>query len=411
MGHPSFVFRRNGKKAFFVIAVFVVLYSPFVFPGSKNRAVPTGLTWAQRMVDSEMQRRGTSIAYQKGGRVVWGYETGLFLQSVFMAWEKTGRQNYFDYVKTIMDSFVNTDGSVNSYDPKEYNLDQINSGKVVLELYNQTKEEKYKKAAFLFMKQLETHPRTREGGFWHKKIYPWQMWLDGIYMAAPFYAEFSKMFDRPKGFDDVANQILFIAKHTRDAKTGLFYHGWDESQAQKWADPVTGCSPIFWGRAMGWYAMGIVDVLDFLPAGHPKRTEIITLFQAMVKDLVKFQDPETGLWFQVLDQGKRPGNYPEASASTMFVYAMAKGIRLGYLGKDLKSTVYQAYEGILRNLVKTDPDGMVHLTQICKVAGLGGKPYRDGSYTYYINEPKVADDLKGVGPFILASIEMESLRK
>jgi len=404
----SFV-RRKSKSACFTLAVSTLLHTFCATPGSKARAASTDLPWSQRMADSEMQRRGISIAYQKGGKAVWGYETGLFLQSLLRIGERTGLQKYSDYVNTIMDSFVNPDGSIQSYDPAEYNLDQINSGKAVLALYHKTRQDKYKKAAFLLMKQLETQPRTREGGFWHKKIYPWQMWLDGIYMASPFYAEFSKTFNRPKGFDDVADQILFIARHTRDAKTGLFYHGWDESKVQKWADPMTGCSPNFWGRAMGWYAMGIVDVLEYLPAEHSKRARIVSLFQTMVHDLVKFQDSETGLWYQVMDQGKKSGNYLEASASSMFVYAMAKGVRRHILGQEYVAVARKAHEGILRHLVVTDPEGSVHLTQICKVAGLGGKPYRDGSYTYYVNEPRVSDDLKGVGPFILASLEIEGL--
>jgi unsaturated rhamnogalacturonyl hydrolase len=276
-------------------------------------------------------------------------------------------------------------------------------------LYDVTHDEKYKKAAFLKMKQLETHPRTKEGGFWHKKIYPWQMWLDGIYMGAPFYAEFAKTFNRPEAFDDVANQIIFVANHTHDPNTGLFYHGWDESKQQKWADPVMGCLPNFWGRAMGWYAMGIVDVLDFLPADHPKREKILSIFRGLCQALVKYPDQETGLWYQVVDQGKREGNFLEASASAMFVYAMAKAVRLGYLGEEYLAAVKKGYDGIIKNLIKENADGSIDLTQVCQVAGLGGNPYRDGSYEYYVSTPIVSNDLKGVGAFIMASVEMERL--
>ena len=397
----------------FPLFALLILAGPGTFSVRTARAASPGTgggsPWSLRMANSEILRRGTSIAYTREGRASWGYETGLFLQSIYRIWEKTGRQVYFDYVKTVMDLFVNPNGGIDTYDPKEYNLDQINSGKVLLALYQKSNEKKYKKAIVLLMSQLESQPRTREGGFWHKKIYPWQMWLDGIYMEAPFYAEFSKMFNRPDGFNDVANQILLIAVHTRDSKTGLFFHGWDESRQQSWADPVTGRSPNFWGRAMGWYAMGIVDVLDFLPDNHPKRKAIVALFQTMIKSLLKVQDPQTGLWYQVLDQAKREGNYFEASASSMFVYALAKGVRKGYLNGDAVPFIRKAYNGLIDHLIKTDQDGSVHLTHICKVAGLGGNPYRDGSYDYYIREPKVSDDLKGVGPFILASLEIEGM--
>ncbi|MDZ7292278.1 MAG: glycoside hydrolase family 88 protein [candidate division KSB1 bacterium] len=371
--------------------------------------VPSHLPWSVRMAESEMNRRGDSFLFNENTKSSWVYETGVFLKGIEQVWRQTGDDKYFAYIKSIVDSYVEPDGSIKTYEVEEYNIDNINCGKLLLTLYNTTHEEKYKNAAFLLMRQLETHPRTKEGGFWHKKIYPWQMWLDGIYMGAPFYAEFAKMFNRPEAFDDVANQIIFIADHTRDPHTGLFYHGWDENRQQKWADPVTGCSPNFWGRAMGWYAMGIVDVLDFLPSDHPKREKILSIFQGLCQALVQYQDHDTGLWYQVLDQGKREGNYLEASASSMFVYAMAKAIRNGYLGNEYLPAVEKGYQGIITHLIKVESNGLVNLTQICRVAGLGGKPYRDGSYEYYISTPIDTNDLKGVGPFIMASVEMERL--
>jgi unsaturated rhamnogalacturonyl hydrolase len=256
--------------------------------------------------------------------------------------------------------------------------------------------------------QLKSQPRTNEGGFWHKKIYPYQMWLDGIYMAAPFYAEFGKTFDEPAAFDDVAFQIMVIEKHTRDGKTGLLYHGWDESRKMGWANPETGCSPHFWGRAMGWYAMAIVDVLDYMPQDHAKRQDILAIFERMIAALVNVQDKATGLWYQVLDQGNRKGNYLEASGSCMFVYAIAKAVRMGYLAKTALDVAHKGYRGILDNLIRVDEQGLVNLEKVCSVAGLGGTPYRDGSYEYYVNEKIATNDYKGVGPFILASIEMEN---
>ena len=243
----------------------------------------------------------------------------------------------------------------------------------------------------------------------HLLIYPYQMWLDGIYMALPFYAEFGKTFGEPAAFDDVAHQIILIEKHTRDAKTGLLYHGWDESKQQRWANRETGCSPHFWGRAVGWYVMAIVDVLDYLPPDHPKRPDILAIFECAIEALVKVQDQSTGLWYQVLDQGNREGNYLEASGSCMFVYSIAKAVRQGYLPKSSLEVARKGYHGILDHLIHVDEQGLVNLEKICSVAGLGGTPYRDGSYEYYVCEKIATNDYKGVGPFILASIEMEQI--
>ena len=362
--------------------------------------------WSVRMAESVMKRPLWRAAK-------WAYEWGLVLRSIEQVWLKTHEDRYLEYVRTAVDEFVDPGGNIRTYRLEEYNLDRINPGKLLFRLYSETGEERYRRAVHLLRQQLRTHPRTSEGGFWHKHIYPHQMWLDGIYMAAPFYAEFAATFDEPEAFDDVAHQILLIQKQTRDPVTGLLYHGWDESRSQKWADPETGCSPSFWGRAMGWYAMGVVDVLDHLPVDHPRRGAIIRVLQEMIASLVAVQDPLAGVWHQVLDQGDREGNYLEASASCMFVCAMAKGVRKGYIDREYLDAAQRGYAGILDQFVEVDGQGLVNLNQICSVAGLGRgpgqpeKPYRDGSFEYYIGEPVVANDHKGVGSFILASLEVE----
>jgi unsaturated rhamnogalacturonyl hydrolase len=339
----------------------------------------------------------------------WHYENGLALKAIEQVWLKTRDIQYWQYIKDSIDPFITPDGVIKSYSIEEYNLDQINPGRILFPLYRTTRDERYRQALYLLREQLRTHPRTSEGGFWHKKIYPHQMWLDGIYMASPFYAEFAAAFGEPQAFDDVAHQILLIARRALDARTGLLYHGWDESKQQRWADGQTGCSPHFWGRAMGWYAMAIVDVLDYLPSGHPQRAAILRLFDHLVQALAQVQDQPTGLWYQVLDQGERTGNYLEASASCMFVYAIAKGVRRGYLPTHFLDLARKGYLGILGNLIEIDARGLVNLNHICAVAGLGGTPYRDGSYEYYVSTPVVTNDYKGVGAFILASVEMESI--
>ncbi len=388
----------------YLIACFLLTGSVQVSSGSDALAV------AGRLAASEMARRGDSLFCGKDPKAKWAYETGVFLKGLESIWNLTGESKYYDYVKNVIDSYVEPDGSIRTYKLEDYNLDNINCGRLLLTQYQKTHEEKYRKAADMLFNQLARQPRTKEGGFWHKQIYPYQMWLDGIYMASPFLAQYAQMFDRPAGFDEVANQIIWMERHVRDRKTGLLYHGWDESRQQEWADPRTGCSKSFWGRAMGWYAMGVADVLDYLPANHPRRKELISIFVRLSQALAKYQATQSGLWYQVVDQGERRGNYLEASASSMFVYAFAKGARKGYLGPDFAARAKRGYEGLIRNLVRTGTDGSLSLTGICSVGGLGGPQKRDGSFAYYMSEPVVANDLKGVGAFLMAGVEVDRLQ-
>jgi unsaturated rhamnogalacturonyl hydrolase len=235
------------------------------------------------------------------------------------------------------------------------------------------------------------------------------MWLDGIYMGDPFYAQFSQLFNEPKNYDDVANQIIWVDKHTLDPKTGLLYHAWDESKQQKWANPQTGCAPMFWARAIGWYMMSIVDVLDYLPKDHPMRGKIIQIFKNETDALLKVQDAKSGAWWQILDRGNQPKNYLESSASCMFVYAMSKAINNGYLSKNYVPAVTKGWNGLLKTFITEASNGVLTLTKTCRSAGLGGEPYRDGSYEYYMSEPIVSNDLKGIGPFIMAAVETQKL--
>jgi unsaturated rhamnogalacturonyl hydrolase len=376
--------------------------------GKEGRSKLLENSWSMRMADSFLARHPDEISYEgepKGGR--WTYEQGVMLEAMRRIWVKTGDVKFFRYIKKNIDRFVMKDGSIKTYDYETFNLDNIATGRQLLMLYQNTHEKKYKMAADTLRKQLATQPRTHEGGFWHKKLYPYQMWLDGIYMAEPFYAEYALLFDEPDAFDDIAHQIISIEGHTRDPKTGLLYHGWDESRQQRWANPATGSSPNFWGRAMGWYAMGIVDVLDYFPQNHPRRGEIVAVFKRLADALATYQDSASGLWYQVVDQGSREGNYLEASASCMFAYAFAKGAKAGYLENRFFEIAQKTFRGVTRELVTIEEDGLVNLHQVCQVAGLGGNPYRDGSYEYYISEPRRTNDFKGVGPFIYAALQLE----
>jgi unsaturated rhamnogalacturonyl hydrolase len=351
-------------------------------------------------------------------QVLWHYEHGLVLQSIYAAGKKAGRPDFASWVKTMYDTKIQPDGSILSYKDKEYNLDQINPGKHLFDLYKDTGEEKYRKAIEILREQLKNQPRTQSGGFWHKKIYPWQMWLDGLYMEGPFYARYAAEFGNDTDFEDVVHQVELVYAHTRDKNTGLLYHAWDESCKQLWANPDTGCSPHFWGRAMGWYCMALLDILDWIPDDlrHREQRESLTaIANSLIKPVLSVQDQKSGLWYQVLDMPSRAQNYLETSASSMFVYFMYKLVRMGLLsaasGTDKASVLSAAARGYtgLCSRLSTDKEGYLHLSGICSVAGLGGNPYRDGSYEYYVKEAVVSDDFKGVGPFIFASLEAESI--
>lgn len=338
----------------------------------------------------------------------WTYDHGVVLKGIEGVWHATGDSKYFDYIKQSMDHYVNADGTIRTYKLDDYNIDNINNGRILLLLYKVTGQDKYMKAAALLRNQLETQPRTSDGGFWHKKIYPSQMWLDGLYMAEPFYAEYAATFHEESAFDDIAKQFVLMELHSRDSRTGLLYHGWDESKKQRWANQTTGRSPNFWGRAMGWYAMALVDTLDQFPEHHPQRPALLAILKRLATAVERYQDKKSGLWYQVLDKGGAKGNYLEASAACMFVYALAKGVRQGYLPASYLAVARKGYQGILTRFIETATGGGVNLNGTVSVAGLGGNPYRDGSYEYYLSEKVVTNDPKGVGAFLLASVEMET---
>lgn len=341
----------------------------------------------------------------------WTYDMGVILKGFEGLWLNTGDVKYYNYIQQQMDVFVQNDGSIRTYKPDEYNIDHINNGKLLLLLYRVTLKEKYLKAANLLREQLRTHPRTNEGGFWHKKIYPYQMWLDGLYMGAPFYAEYAMLAHEDTAFNDIANQFIWLEKHARDAKTGLLYHAWDESRQMKWANAKTGLSPLFWARAMGWYATALVDALEYFPEDHPKRKDLIGILNRLVNAIEKQQDKTTGLWKDILNYNG-PGkekNYFEASASSQFVYAVAKGVRKGYLPAAKILIAQKGYAGIKNKFIKLE-NGQTSLHGTVKVSGLGGNPFRDGSFEYYMSEPVIVNDPKGIGAFLLASNEMEMQR-
>ncbi|WDF68818.1 glycoside hydrolase family 88 protein [Sphingobacterium oryzagri] len=377
--------------------------------------VPT--SWAQKAASEQMaitamdklfkDSRFTNV--EKGP--TWTYDMGVVLEGIAQVWSNTADAAYFNYIKDWMDRYVDDQGNIRNYKMTEYNIDHVKNGRSLLFLYKVTGDQKYLKASTKLYEQLQSHPRTKEGGFWHKKIYPNQMWLDGLYMAQPFYTEYASLMHIPAIYDDVVKQFSLMESHARDPKTGLLYHGYDESRKERWADAATGLSTNFWGRGMGWYAMALVDVLDNFPHDHPRRAELIQILNRTLTAAAKFQDAKTGVWYDVLDQGAREGNYLEASASSMFVYALAKAVRKGYVDRSFQKNADRGYAGLVKEFVSSAGADRIDLNRIVEVSGLGGtKKYRDGSFAYYISEPIKTNDPKGVGAFMLAASEMEFLK-
>ena len=375
------------------------------------------------VVRSEMQRN-PEASYIDGleGTLKWNYTTGLELkafldvyQNLCQSGNAAKRQSVLDpeyvldYVDTWYDAIIGEDGTIGvNYKLSNYSTDHICPGRTLFQLYDLTGKEKYRLAMDRLYEQILGQPRTPEGGFWHKQVYPNQMWLDGLYMAQPFYAEYATRYlageTQAEAFADIVRHFLIVAEHTFDPATGLYRHAWDSSHSMFWCNSETGQSDHAWGRALGWYAMALVDVLPFLPEETPGREEMLGIFRHIVEVLPDFADPETGMWYQVLDRPGAEGNYVEATASVMFVYAMLKGCRLGYV--DCLPYARASYERMLKTFV-TREGGLVNLNRCCEVAGLGGKENRRGDYTYYINEKVRSNDPKGIGPLIWAALEYE----
>jgi unsaturated rhamnogalacturonyl hydrolase len=388
-----------------ILVVAIIFFGCKAVAQNQKTKIPTNLKWSEKMALSIMKRHPEAYQIDEKKEPKWDYVHGLVLTSIENLYNKTNNKKYYDYIKGYADACIDKDGIVKSYKFDTYNIDMVTAGRILFNLYDTTKDERYLTVLQLLRKQIQEQPRTESGGFWHKKTYPNQMWLDGLYMGEPFYAQYTVQYENGKNLDDIAKQFELIQLHATDSKTGLLYHGWDESKQMPWADKVTGCSPNFWSRSIGWYMMALVDVLDYFPKDHPKRKELIGYLNNVSNAVAKVQD-KSGLWYQVTDKAGSEGNYLESSGSSMFVYAMAKGANKGYLPKKFKKIACKGFKGLTKDLIKTDADGEITITQACAVAGLGGNPYRDGSYSYYINERKKDNDPKATGPFILAALEL-----
>lgn len=350
---------------------------------------------------------------RKGKEPAWNYIDGCMMTSLYTIYRLTGNRKYLDFIDNFVDYYVFDDGTIRGYEMSTYNLDNINEGRVLFDLYRETGKPKYKRAINLLYSQLQSQPRTEGGNFWHKKIYPNQVWLDGLYMAQVFYTRYETTYNRGRNYGDIVKQFRNVWLNMYDNDKKLYYHGWDTSKQAFWADPETGLSKSFWLRSIGWYTVGLVDAISYFDLSRPNlKTELITIFRKTIEGLEQYIDPEKHMFWQVVDQMGREGNYVETSGSAMIAYAMMKGARLGFVDRRFAAVGEKIFNGICREYL-TETDGELNLGGICLMAGLGpeNNPARDGTYEYYISEPVVENDAKGTGPFVMAYTEIKMLKR
>ncbi|MDR3792293.1 MAG: glycoside hydrolase family 88 protein [Terracidiphilus sp.] len=354
-----------------------------------------------------MERWPAGDTSEAGYAPLWSYTKATMLEGMEAAGEVTADPIYREYILKAVDRVVDEAGNLREFPQEPHSLDQILMGRQLLYAYRVTRQKRYAVAARRVMDELAVQPRNRAGGFWHKQIYPSQMWLDSAYMAEPFYAEFAVTFhdNETSAFEDIAHQFALLEKQLRDPRTGLLYHGWDESGQQAWADKRTGRSSQFWARSIGWFAMGLVDTLQYIPADQPAHKQLLSILNRVVPAILATQDAKSGVWWQIIDRPGAEGNYLEESASSMFVYVLAKGVRMNYLPAADALEARKGWEGIQRQFLSLGQDGAIHLNHIVRGAGLGGNPYRSGTYEYYVGERVVSDEPKGTGAFLLAASE------
>jgi unsaturated rhamnogalacturonyl hydrolase len=345
-----------------------------------------------------------------GKPAAWNYIDGCIIAALLDMAMVTGDAKYSDFAENFIDYYVKEDGSLLGYSVEKYNLDDVNEGRVLFDLYRMTGKEKYKKAIELLYSQLKNQPRTVTGNFWHKLIYPNQIWLDGIYMAQVFYVRYLMEFG-DNDLSDIMSQIKNVRRLMFDENKKLYYHGCDCSKSIFWADRETGCSKNFWLRSIGWFTVALADIIGYIN-NDEYREDLIGIFRETIKGIASYADPESSLYYQVVDCGGKEGNYLETSGSSMIAYAMLKGVRLKVLDEEYLALGKKTFDGICDKYLTVGENGELNLGGICLVAGLGpeNKPNRDGSYEYYISEPVVENDAKGVAPFLMCYTEVKRLQ-
>ena len=363
------------------------------------------LQLAEQIAQSEMTHNPEIWTCDGAAKPKWEYTPTLMARAFVELYNATGDSLYLNHAQQFADQFIGEDGTILSYKQSLYNMDRIQGGNFLILLNELNPQPQYTIAIETLRDQLRNQPRTTEGGFWHKQVYEHQMWLDGLFTGTTFYARYAAYKPEPDAWQDIAQQFRIVDAHTRKAN-GLNHHGWDESRLMAWSDSLTGCSPETWGRAEGWYVMALCDVIELMPTDQPERQELIAILQRVMDALLAVQDQDTRLWYQVPDRGGEEGNYLESTCSAMYCYAMAKGVRIGALPARFKAEAQQVMAGLKEHKLVTNEDGTLSLIDCCAVAGLGGDPYRDGTYSYYIHERIRHDDPKGIAPLILACLEL-----
>ncbi len=420
------------KRLIFAVSLLAITLSTFAIEKPQgvpdDYEVPYNGRYSEWMTRSEMSRQPKSYMLDFSKRPKWSYVMGIELEAMLNTYQKYGGYDILKYCKEYCDTMIHPDGTIRGYDINAYNLDNVRTGHFVSAFHKQYPEAKNALAIRMLMKQLDEQPRTKEGIYWHKNIYAYQVWLDGIFMGLPFRVfNADSVYGGSEAYaiyNDAVNQLLKTYERTYDASTGLNRHAWDENRDMFWSDSITGLSQHCWARAQGWFTMALVEILDALPSDYPRRSEVMSLLDKTLSSVVKWQDKTSGLWYQVMDSPEREGNYPEATASSMFAYSLLKAARKGYAAPKYRNYGKKAYNAIIKHFIRVEPDNTISLTGCCSVAGLGPgmsdavkkaapnvkpNPRRDGSFKYYISEPIRDNDAKGIGPFIWASLEMESL--
>jgi unsaturated rhamnogalacturonyl hydrolase len=370
---------------------------------AKGEKANETVDWSKAVVDSTMKRYPT--AQDLGA---WGYAKSLYLYGQYLVWKRTGDKRYLQYIKDWVDSHVDREGNVTNTDKdgkkseiKFDNLDSMLPGNLLLLLYQETKDARYRIAADKIRKRFDTYPRTKDGGFWHATSVSrqWQLWLDGVFMSMPFLVRYGKSFgDSQYANDEAAKQLLTYASHLNDPSTGLMFHAYDETGTQKWADPVTHHSPEFWCRAMGWFGMTLVEVLEILPKHHPKRAQLIAQLQQLVKAYTKYQDQKTGLWYQVVDKGNLPDNWLETSSSSMYTYTISMAVKRGYVDKSYQRVADKGYQGVLTK-ISMGADGLTNISDICEGTNVA-------DLAYYLARKRNTNDFHGIGAFLIMNEQL-----
>ncbi|MEN2398838.1 glycoside hydrolase family 88 protein [Flavobacterium sp. MC2016-06] len=405
------MFKAVSTKVNFIKCVIVLL----LLSGSKtiaqnqedsNEAVISyQLKWSERTALSILNKYPKAWQLDGNEKPKWDYKMGFVLSGFEKLYQKTNDKKYLNYIKEYVDGMIDSTDNIKKYDIKEYNIDCLNPGKLLFNLYDETKDPRYLKIIGQLRNQLETQPRTPSGGFWHKQIYPNQMWIDGLYMAEPFYTQFTVKYEKGKNLEDIAKQFELVQNHMLDKKTGLVYQCWDENKEIAWADKQTGTSPTVWGRGIGWYMIALVETLDYFPKSHPKYKVLVEYLNQIAKNVNQYKSP-AGLWYQVADKPELFGNYEEPSASAMIIYAFAKGADKGYLASSYKTTAKKSFDSFVKQFVKVDKKGEINILNVSANVGLGGKPFRDGTNDYYLNAKTKDNGAIGFGAFLLSAIEL-----